>query len=178
MADVRARHRMLTLLIRCAAALALPVLAWLWCTDVFLPRGVSRISLLYAADTFSQCSRSAPLPTGAYWMPSGSQVRAAELALKSFPQPKLDPIYDNSITHQYIGFTRGGRRLIYINVGLDDEPIVGSYERPARERLFALLGKIWPEEPLRMCDGGKHFWGVVFDPAAGRFEDREENGVA
>lgn len=60
---------------------------------------------------------------------------------------------------QYVGIRAGGRRLIYINaVAVDSAP------------------EQWRTEPVTVCDGGRSYWGAMFDPATGEFSELAFNG--
>ena len=37
--------------------------------------------------------------------------------------------------------------------------------------------KDWHSRLVNVCDGGAGFWGVLFDPATGKFSDLETNGI-
>ena len=55
----------------------------------------------------------------------------------------------NDYDRLYLGIVVGGRRFVYINAG-----------------------------PPGICDGGSCCWGVLYDPATGRFFDLAFNGIA
>jgi len=65
---------------------------------------------------------------------------------------------------QYVGFTKGGKRYIYGNFyalplgfsAVQDEAV----------------------DPILVCDGGRHFWGIVFAIDSKSFLDLAINGVA
>jgi hypothetical protein len=144
----------------CAGWLALP---YIW-----LPKGTSTISLLWAADTFHQCSRDTPKTDGGYWLPTASDITELELDLPSMLElrdnhrQKVPPRFQQ-FQRQYIGFTRDGQRLIYANFAsiFEDEPW----------KSWSLL-----ERPVVVCDGGSSFWGVVYDPKKRQFEEPQFNG--
>ena len=55
---------------------------------------------------------------------------------------------------------KNGKQVIYINAfHLPEDNSL----RPAREA-------------VRVCDGGAQFWGAVFDPASGTFNELQFNG--
>jgi hypothetical protein len=160
----------------CAIALAVGVV-WAAATYGFLPPRTSTISLLHAGDTFKQCSRDAPVPDGAYWIPTASQIRAIEPALPALgrrypPGYQNEPAVDTVFIHQYIGFTRKGARLIYVNVTPIYEP--GEEELAARSWLHR-AEVLLPEQPVRPCDGGPNNWGVVYNPATKTFGELQFN---
>jgi hypothetical protein len=145
-------------------------MGWLALPYVWLPKGASTISLWWAGDTFQQCSREAPETNGMYWLPTATDIENLErrllltLDLRN-KNGQLGPSASQKFRRQYIGFTRNGKRLIYANFSRIDE----SEPWPK-----------WPvlERPVVMCDGGASFWGIVYDPKTGRFEEPQFNGVA
>lgn len=62
---------------------------------------------------------------------------------------------------QYVGIVLSGKRLIYVNAFAPE-----------------LNPKDWQTRLVNFCDGGSALWGVLFDPAAGKFSDLRTNGVA
>ena len=171
-----------------AAVLAFgAALAWYGWTYRFLPEGASTVSLLHAADVFRQCSRHAPKPDGAYWVPTASQIRAIELSLpviaRKIPKRNVDERAEQyHYLHQYIGYTLKGKRLIYVNVVPDDwryaiEHLAPQgYEHRPSEVVQHVIETVLPEQAMGTCDGGTMFWGVVYDPANGAFQQLEWNG--
>lgn len=114
-----------------------------------------------AAQVLDTCSRPSPGRTPGqvtgYWAPSRQQVEQLEARL-----PTLDPQVPGVVDfdRQYVGIELGGRQVIYLNAfHLPD----GTPMDPAREA-------------IRACDGGRQFWGAVFDPATGTFSDLQFNG--
>jgi hypothetical protein len=116
---------------------------------------------IVAAQVLDTCSRHSPgrdagRVTG-YWAPSRQQVDQLEAALPSL-QAQVPDVLD--FDRQYVGIESAGKRLIYINAfRLPDDSGI----KPAREA-------------IRVCDGGKQFWGAVFDPATGAFSELQFNG--
>lgn len=114
-----------------------------------------------AAQVLDTCSRDSPARhagavTG-YWAPSRSDVDALESHLPQLSASVPDAAQSN---RQYVGFESEGRRLIYVNAfPLPDHSEIN----PAREA-------------IRVCDGGRQFWGAVYDPQAGSFSDVQFNG--
>jgi hypothetical protein len=145
-------------------------LFWLALPYVWLPKGTSTVSLWWAADTFQQCSRDAPKTDGTYWLPTAAEITQLESELWPMlelreKQGKTVPPRFEQFQRQYIGFTRNGERLIYGNFSSLYE------DEPWRQR--SLL-----ERPTNVCDGGCHFWGIVFKPKSNEFEEPQFNGVA
>lgn len=116
---------------------------------------------IVAAQVLDTCSRDSPgrepgRVTG-YWAPSRQQVEQLEARLSTL-QAQVPNVTD--FDRQYVGVEIGGRQLIYLNAfHLPD----ASELDPAREA-------------IRVCDGGRQFWGAVFDPATGSFSDVAFNG--
>lgn len=114
-----------------------------------------------AAQVLDTCSRDSPARhagtvTG-YWAPSRSDIEALEGRLSQLEATVSAPAQSN---RQYVGFESGGKRLIYINAfPLPDHSNID----PARES-------------IRVCDGGRQFWGAVYDPQSGSFSDVSFNG--
>jgi hypothetical protein len=171
-------YRLLRLLrshVRALALFVLPVAAWLACTDLWLPHGASTISLWYAPKTFDQCSRDTPAPGDRFWIPTASQIREAEAALvpmfalrkqQGLPMPNEPQTdYPFYYRHQYIGFTRNGKRLIYLN----------AYPSGDEDEYLALKYKI-VEAPVNACDGGRYFWGALYNPASRTIDAVDFNG--
>lgn len=114
-----------------------------------------------AAQVLDTCSRPSPgrdagRVTG-YWAPSRRQVEQLEAALSQLQAQVQEPA---AFDRQYVGIETEGRQLIYVNAfKLPD----GSEIDPAREA-------------IRACDGGRMFWGAVFDPQTGAFAEFQPNG--
>lgn len=117
---------------------------------------------IVAAQVLDTCSRDSPSrQAGAisgYWAPSRADIDTMEAKLGALAPTVTEP---SQFNRQYVGFESGGKRLIYINAfPMSDHSDVN----PAREA-------------VRACDGGKQFWGAVYDPAAGNFSSIEFNGA-
>ncbi len=113
---------------------------------------------------FRQCSRQAPTPAGAVWLPSPEEIAALEADLAIFAQ--TDPAVKSSrisgaYRGQYAGFERDGVRLIYASY------VIGN------------AASMFPDgAAFVVCDGGAGFWGIVYDPQNRRFSEFEVNGMA
>ena len=122
------------------------------------------ISLEQAPKLFQQCSRQAPKPDGAVWLPKDSAVRDLEQKLGHFFSRNLHLhellIEKQSLATslgmnpdvvkyrgQFVGFERDGKRLIY-----------ASY----LTRNLALSGQRG-DNAIIFCDGGSAAWGIVYD---------------
>jgi hypothetical protein len=129
------------------------------------------------AEMVRQCSRSAPSPGETTWQPDAADVAALERALPAALQPRRalnlrrevgEPDWSrfpDGWRRQYIGLVRGGRRFVYGNFFLIDR----GEETPADAE--------WRRRPLRICDGGAHFFGVEYDVAGRRFTHLAFNGA-
>lgn len=133
----------------CAAFLAVG-LAWRAALPVQpLPKGEQigpRSAILFgdaARPLFHPCSRQAPATDG-FWDPTAQDIATPEAELPAFLQSAREPAALASYFRQYAGFTRGGKKMIYLNA-------------------FAQIGGDWTQDSGDMCDGGKAFFGAVYD---------------
>ena len=117
------------------------------------------------AQLLKQCSRKAPQNVSDYWTPTDDQVKALKSALDTYVrQHSADgrPVLSNPLDSyhgQYAGIVSSGKHLIYGN--------------------FYIHQADWTHEdtvPVNVCDGGRSFFGVVFDPAANKIVDVAFNG--
>ncbi|KAF1016159.1 MAG: hypothetical protein GAK31_01644 [Stenotrophomonas maltophilia] len=114
-----------------------------------------------AAQVLDTCSRPSPGRepgrVSGYWAPSRQQVDQMEARLSSL-EAQVPKVLD--FDRQYVGIEANGRQLIYINAfHLPDASTIN----PAREA-------------IDVCDGGRQFWGALYDPQDGRFSDVQFNG--
>lgn len=127
------------------------------------PEGALSISKAEAPLLFRQCSRQAPVPEGGLWLPSTAEVVALEARvakhLAALPTgAQVRPASSVQYRGQYVGFMRGGVRLIYASFN------------PSNAGPFP-IGRA-----MRVCDGGSLYWGIVYNPASGEFSDLRING--
>jgi len=82
-----------------------------------------------------------------------------------------------SYLRQYVGFTRQGRKLIYLNAFSARVVDVFCEEdvKPAQE---GDCRSHWRREAVGVCDGGDDFWGVEYDPESKTFSSLAFNGSA
>ncbi|HKB82008.1 MAG TPA: hypothetical protein VKD04_02255 [Burkholderiales bacterium] len=127
------------------------------------PHGIHVVPINRGAEMFYQCSRPAPMPDEPLWTPSSEDIAQLESDLKTFlasrkaagqTVPPPTAVYHR----QYVGFTRKGTRLIYGNF----------FPKDAVDLLR--------DGPLRVCDGGPFFWGIVYSPANRELSELEFNG--
>ncbi|MCY0910395.1 hypothetical protein [Massilia antarctica] len=146
---------------------------WLLGPYLFLPSGTTTISWLYAADTFHQCSREVPEASGDYWIPTAEQILDLEMQMIRVMSQREQaglrlPYPGTRFNGQYIGFTRHGARYIYGN-------FFPSYE-VGEQRWTADWSPF--EKPVIVCDGGRNFWGIVYDMRTKQVEQPIFNGPA
>ena len=119
-----------------------------------------------APEAAKQCSRGAPQVQGG-WTPNPQDIAGLEQRLPAIA--RLEGGFTGHSIHiehpelayrQYVGVVVAGHRLIYVNA------VRGPFEKYAREHVEVV------------CDGGSPFWGVLYDPATGRFFDLQTNGRA
>lgn len=130
--------------------------------------------------TMHQCSRATPNATGA-WTPTTAQLLELESQLPQLAalatqlgisQEIGDP---NASFRQYLGVIVDGHRFVYVNAAL-------SKEKPAKAAHIASQSTGTPfqaePKPIIVCDGGSHFWGVLYDPETKKFSQLKTNGLA
>lgn len=144
---------------------------WVLSPYVFLPSGATTISWFYASDTFRQCSRDVPKEHGDYWVPTAEQIFDLEMQMVAVMSERERaglkiPYPGQRFNGQYIGFTSKGVRYIYGN-------FIPSYES-AQLRWTADWSPF--EKPIIVCDGGRHFWGIVFNAQTGKIDQPIFNG--
>lgn len=130
--------------------------------------------------TMKQCSRATPNATGA-WTPTTAQLLDVEsqlpqLATLAAQQGMSPSLGDRTASfRQYLGVIVGGHRFIYVNAA-------ASKEKPAKVAHMAGKNTGTPFQaeprPIIVCDGGNHFWGVLYDPETRQFSQLKTNGFA
>jgi hypothetical protein len=111
-----------------------------------------------------------PKTEGKYWLPTASDITELEsglttrLELRDSRGQPVPPKFQQ-FQRQYIGFVRNGERLIYGNFSsiYDDKPW----------HQWSFL-----ERPTIVCDGGRHFWGIIYNAKTREFEEPQFNGDA
>jgi hypothetical protein len=113
-----------------------------------------------------QCSRDAPAIQGA-WVPSEKDIKELEgnlhklIAMEATGccgRGKLEN-KPSEYYRQYVGIVVEGEKLIYIN----------AVSNGWRQSKYA---------PQLVCDGGKSFWGALYDPKKKQFRSLAFNGQA
>jgi len=114
-----------------------------------------------------QCSRESPEAVRSAWTPSAAVIEKMESRLTDITRLKSTlccgaKFNVDDVGHyyrQYAGLVIEDKKLIYIN----------AFARTA-------VVNDWRQEPVLICDGGRSFWGVLYDPATEKFFDLAFNG--
>lgn len=113
------------------------------------------------------CSRGGPGKVDGSWQPTKAELEVMESRLPQISRLKsggglvgLRIRHPNHYYRQYVAIVVGGRNFIYIN-GICQEKLPSN----------------WHEHLVDVCDGGCN-WGVLYDPASGKFSDLQTNGIA
>lgn len=122
----------------------------------------------------NQCSRAVPQKISAFWNPMQSDIEKIEknfkklLSLKALAccliGYKLDSL--NGYIIQYVGVIINKKKYIYVN----------AFNAGSNDYLTRFF-KNWKTEPIIACDGGRGFWGVLYDIDNSTFEQLAFNGV-
>lgn len=118
----------------------------------------------------SQCSRTSPRGATQFFNLSESEKNTLHKNFKKIYtlEPEEDAFKDLKITSfdesifQYVGVIYNDKKYIYINA--------------FPEELIKRTNHDWKRYPVTGCDGGPHFWGVLFDINDERFFDLYMNG--
>ncbi|WP_299152311.1 hypothetical protein [uncultured Tateyamaria sp.] len=138
--------------------------------------GPLSISLEEAPGLFKQCSRRAPTPDGAVWLPQENEIGELEQRLGHFFAQKAylqDHLMEGQLRYaalgrnpdlakyraQFVGFERGGNRYIY-----------ASYLAHS----VALSG-MQGDNAIIFCDGGFAAWGIIYDLQKGELSEFVSN---
>ena len=117
------------------------------------------------AALLKQCARRVPQNISDYWTPTDLQVAALKTALEDYLRQHSADRGDvlshplDSYHAQYVGIVSDGKRLVYGN--------------------FYIHQADWLHEdtqPVSVCNRGRDFFGVAFDPATDRIVDVVFNG--
>jgi hypothetical protein len=142
-----------------AALLSLPSVSWAQQRRVFVLAPSKGLVLL------KQCSRATPQGVEGFWMPSSGEVADLEGRLVPFLKASAsghEVLPLDQYHRQYIGFTKQGKHYIYGSFYAVPGAVVANYEAT---------------EPVLVCDGGSHFWGIVFSIDSKAFMDLAFNGI-
>lgn len=143
----------------------------------------------HAFELLGLCSHDTPHGVQGAWDPSPEQISALE---RDLPQALADIIathprtwqaVNNLVTayadHDFVGYDRqyggfliGGRRLIYVSAFPHEERDFDGTDMMDMWR----KGPDWRHHVVTVCDGGDKWFGVLYDPQTGRFEDFQFGG--
>jgi hypothetical protein len=131
----------------------------------FVPEKFTIIKDSLGRELVNQCSRPSPEEASKFFNLSNSEVQVLHKNFKKIYKTKCtDKAYKGftvsdtvPTVYQYVGVFMNDRKHIYINA--------------FPEEMLSLLRHPWKQQPLIICDGSKHFWGVVFDLKTERFSD-------
>jgi len=124
-----------------------------------------------AINLVTQCSRDTPRATASASAPTRAEIQELEARLGAVLAERLDAeqrAAPNSGTsaasdyfRQYVAITIKGRRAIYVN---------------GFHRSIYGFARDWQREAVRVCDGGRGFFGVEYDPKTRTFSNFLFNG--
>lgn len=118
--------------------------------------------------SFRPCSRSYPEGITAFWRASITDANEIDARIDSawrHALPATDPFSESPsrIRMQILGIVIGGDSLIYVNgFPAQDAPS----PKTRSHRIFLV------------CDGGRAFWGAIWNPKTKTFSSFEFNGYA
>lgn len=145
---------------------------WLSKPYVFLPSGASIVGWWYA-DSLAECAHEPAVGRTGYWLPTAQQITDLDLAMSNvmFERERAGlkvPPPGQRFDGQYIGITRNGKRYIY------------GHFFPSYMRHEDRWSADWTpfDQPVCVADGGRHFWGIVYDPDKNEVEQPRFNGEA
>lgn len=124
----------------------------------------------WAETMLDQCSRHTPAYEGS-WTPTEQQISKLEKDLPNLN--KLNAVNccgkgkiigkASEYKRQYVGIISKSKKTIYINAYPSNWSLFESKE--------AIAGY-----PVSMCDGGKNYWGAVYNPKTRSFSELAFNG--
>lgn len=122
-----------------------------------------------AENISNQCSRPNPPKFTKTWKPTDADTKAMEAKFSDLKKLKVEECcslnfkveHPENFHLQYVGIVIKGKKFIYINAFAGSEP-----------------PKWWKEKADMVCDGGRGFWGVLYNTETGKFSDLAVNGVA
>lgn len=121
-----------------------------------------------------QCSRAVPKNMRKFWVVSDNDIQKLHKYLNNVTELRAElccqtnGIIENldNYAFQYIGVTIKRKKYIYIN----------AFHK--MELKNEKIKSFWKEKPVNACDGGNHFWGVIFNLETLKFEQLAINGRA
>lgn len=131
----------------------------------FTPEQFAVINDSLGTTLVNQCSRPSPEDVTKFFNLSTSEVETLHENFKKVYTLQCSDTYYKDFRvsdtiptiYQYVGMFVEDKKQIYINAFPTE--IALQTQHP------------WKRQPLVACDGGKHFWGVVFDLQTERFSD-------
>jgi len=104
-----------------------------------------------------------------FWTPTESDIESLENGLLE----ALEEIDCNPYIRQHLDTYR--RQYVGVIVGKDRRVLVNAF--PAPDEGFDSK-YYWRHQFVFVEDGGYHYWRIQFDPASGRYDQFDQNGVA
>jgi len=126
------------------------------------PRTERHILPIAPGKTQVKACRAIPKGITAVWEPTDADADSLEALLLGYLNGSMTAPPRRSYGRQYIGIVVNGKRLIY-----------GNFYPPSSNQWAK---KIESTRPVATCDGGRLFWGIVFDPSSKTFSEMEFNG--
>ncbi|POY37352.1 hypothetical protein C3K47_06200 [Solitalea longa] len=142
--------------------------------DEFKPKHSTILDASKGPKLMEQCSRAVPKDISNFWTLSEKDIDLLQRNLKKVltinsktccsTGSRVSNLKD--FAFQYVGVEIKNNRYIYLNAFSFD-----------KEEDLTTFYKNWKSEPLIFCDGGKSFWGALFDPTELGFSELAINGV-
>lgn len=143
----------------------------------------------HAFELLGSCSRDSPGGVQGAWDPTVDQIAELErrlpqaLADHIATRPRTRQALNNLVTayadkdfvgydRQYGGLLVDGQKLIYVNafphqwLDFDGSDMTAMWKQTPD----------WRHRMVTLCDGGHTFFGVLYDPVTGRFQDFQFSG--
>lgn len=125
----------------------------------------------------TQCSRVTPKNVSEFWTISRTNIKDLESSFGKIyslisreccsPGRKVDSL--KNFGFQYVGVIINGKKFIYIN----------AFPFAEVELIKKYKANFDPTKaPVKVCDGGPHFWGSLFDIETKMFSALNFNGTA
>jgi hypothetical protein len=113
-----------------------------------------------------QCSRSTPEKVSGFYNPSPETISKMEQEFDKITSIR-GRIQDlKSYSYQYLGIEIQGEKYIYVNAfPIGDKDVMETFH------------KDWKIKPVKVCDGGESYWGMVYNMQNGKFSLLSINGM-